>query len=185
MQERSIIEFYFVFYFTENCVKEEQYFTIGGIYKGKEQYIGEYEFIGSDGDASRAEIVFSYYLNWLNERIGKNWRVNVINLTIFDLASGEVDDLVNERRINYGVVKYIFCINCRNNWNSWTSVRVIRPKMSGIYLTSRSMVSEIKKLLRKWTWKMNESCVRPVCLVWINFPQKWTMENHSKLKNLK
>jgi len=57
------------------------------------------------------KIVFSYYLNWLNERIGKNWRVTVINLTIFDLASGEVDDLVNERRINYGAVKYIFCIN--------------------------------------------------------------------------
>jgi len=32
-------------------------------------------------------------------------------LTIFDLASGEVDDLLNERRINYGAAKYIFCIN--------------------------------------------------------------------------
>ena len=38
----------------------------------------------------------------------------MINLTIFDLASGEVDDLLNERRINYGVVKYIFCINSQN-----------------------------------------------------------------------
>ena len=71
MQERSIIEFYFVFYFTENCVKEEQYFTIGGIYKGKEQYIGEYEFIGSDGDAGRAKnciLILFELIEWAHRK---------------------------------------------------------------------------------------------------------------------
>ena len=37
MKLRKMIGWFrFCFYFTENCVKEEQYFTIGGIYKGKE-----------------------------------------------------------------------------------------------------------------------------------------------------
>ena len=68
------------------------------------------------------KIVFSYYLNWLNERIGKNWRV--INLTIFDLASGEVDDLLNERRINYGGCQ-IYILYQQSKWTK----SLIGPKV--------------------------------------------------------